>query len=239
MSEEHDQPIEILRNSGYCHCCRSETEFVAYSTWFRDNYVCGRCMSLPRQRHVQSILDTFYPGWEGKVIHESSPSNDFISRYCENYSSSQFLPEVAPGASKDGIRSENIEQLTFENGTFDIFITQDVLEHVFNPDKAVREITRVLKPGGIHLFTTPKLPKVMNTYRRAELHPDGSIAYLAEPDYHGNPVGDGRSLVTFYYGNDFEILLSEWAGRTVQVFQTKDRAKGLDADHNEVFVIRA
>jgi SAM-dependent methyltransferase len=240
MSTIEQTPLrELFSNSGYCHCCRSDTDFVAYSTWLRDFYVCKRCLSIPRQRHIQAVLDTYFPEWERKIIHESSPSNDFISRYCEHYTSSHYLPDVSPGAFKDGIRSENIESLTFEDGSIDLFITQDVLEHVFNPDTAVREINRVLRRGGVHLFTTPKYRDVAKTCRRAQLGPDGSIVHIADPDYHGNPVGDGRSLVTFNFGSDFEELLSEWTGRPVQVFHTKDRRKGLDAEFNEVFVIQA
>jgi 2-polyprenyl-3-methyl-5-hydroxy-6-metoxy-1,4-benzoquinol methylase len=34
-------------------------------------------------------------------------------------------------------------------------ITQDVMEHVFDPHHAFKEIARTLKPGGLHIFTTP------------------------------------------------------------------------------------
>ncbi|MEJ0002798.1 MAG: methyltransferase domain-containing protein [Pararobbsia sp.] len=184
---------ELFRNAGFCHCCRSDTEFVAYSAWLRDSYVCGRCMSSPRQRHIQCILDTFFPGWENKVIHESSPASTALSQYCSNYSSSQYLPDVKPGSVVNGVRSENLEALTFENDSIDIFITQDVLEHVFHPDRAIQEVMRVLKSGGFHIFTTPKARNVMETQLRARLEDDGTITHLYEPEYHGNPVGDGES----------------------------------------------
>jgi SAM-dependent methyltransferase len=229
---------EFFRNAGYCHCCRSGTEFVAYSDWLRDSYVCGRCMSSPRQRHVQLILDTFFTGWENKIIHESSPASTMISQYCSNYSSSQYFPGSPPGTMVHGVRCENIEALTFDENSIDIFITQDVLEHVFHPDRAIQEIMRVLKPGGVHLFTTPKARNVQETQHRARQEEDGSVTHLYDPEYHGNPVGDGRALVTFLFGSDFEDLLSEWSGRTAQVFHTKDRSKGIDAMFNEIFVLR-
>ncbi len=230
---------ELFRNAGYCHCCRSQTEFVAYSAWLRDSYVCGQCMSSPRQRHIQFVLDNFFPGWEDKIIHESSPSNDFISGLCKNYSSSQYFPNSKAGSFVNGVRSESIEQLSFDDQTIDIFITQDVLEHVFHPDVAIQEINRVLKPGGFHLFTTPKCKQITKTNKRAAIKADGTISYLLDPEYHGNPVGDGRALVTFDFGNDLEDLLSEWSGRPVQVFHTKDRSRGIDAEFNEVFIIKA
>ncbi|MGY2137202.1 class I SAM-dependent methyltransferase [Pseudomonas reactans] len=239
VDEAEQAPNEHFRNAGYCHCCRSNTEFVAYSAWLRDSYVCGQCMSCPRQRHIQLILDTYFPGWENKKIHESSPSNSFISRYCKEYSSSQYMSGMKSGTITNGIRAESIEQLSFDDNSIDIFITQDVLEHVFHPEIAIKEISRVLKPGGFHLFTTPKYKTLGKSTTRAKIMPDGTLTHLLPAEYHGNPVGDGRALVTFDFGNDFEDLLSEWSGKSVQVFHTKDRSKGIDAEFNEVFIIRA
>ncbi len=44
--------------------------------------------------------------------------------------------------------------LPFEAGRFDVVCCCDVLEHVDDVDKAVAEISRVLKPGGIFFFDT-------------------------------------------------------------------------------------
>jgi 2-polyprenyl-6-hydroxyphenyl methylase / 3-demethylubiquinone-9 3-methyltransferase len=46
------------------------------------------------------------------------------------------------------------EILPFERGTFDVVCCCDVLEHVDDPDVVVREIARVLRPGGAFLFDT-------------------------------------------------------------------------------------
>jgi 2-polyprenyl-6-hydroxyphenyl methylase/3-demethylubiquinone-9 3-methyltransferase len=46
------------------------------------------------------------------------------------------------------------ESLPFDAGTFDVVCCCDVLEHVDDPDEVVREISRVLKPGGAFLFDT-------------------------------------------------------------------------------------
>jgi SAM-dependent methyltransferase len=45
--------------------------------------------------------------------------------------------------------------LPFANGTFDIALCSQVLEHVFTPNEFLAEIHRVLKPGGHLLVTTP------------------------------------------------------------------------------------
>jgi len=224
-------------NSGYCHCCRRETVFVAKGSWLRDQYLCSNCLSIPRQRHMQYVLDTFFKGWEEKNIHESSPSNELIARYCSSYSSSQYLPGVQQGTVCNGVRCENLEALTFEDETFDIFITQDVFEHIFNPELAAREISRVLKPGGAHVFTAPKHKGLGKSYARARML-DGQIEYLKEEAYHGNPVGDGRALVTWDYGDDFEDLMNSWSNSHTTTYIIRDRALGIDGEYLEVFVTR-
>lgn len=46
-------------------------------------------------------------------------------------------------------------QFPYQNDTFDSVLCNQVLEHVFNPDKFLTEINRVLKPGGKLLLTVP------------------------------------------------------------------------------------
>ena len=47
------------------------------------------------------------------------------------------------------------EELPFPDNSFDLVFSSHVLEHVPNKEKAVREINRVLRPGGIHFCVTP------------------------------------------------------------------------------------
>jgi SAM-dependent methyltransferase len=226
----------VFENSGYCPCCRARTVFQAFAPWLRDYYACSRCGSIPRQRHVVAVLDARFPSWEDCIVHESSPSGDFIARHARHYSDSQYVPDTPRGGFRGGVRSEDIEALTFPDESIDIFITQDVLEHVFHPEVAIREVHRVLRPGGAHVFTTPKHQGLLETVQRARLGPDGVIQHILEAQYHNNPIGDG-ALVTYDYGSDFERLLSRWAGTSVEVFHTVDRSRGIDAAFNEVFVI--
>ncbi|MEJ7712517.1 MAG: class I SAM-dependent methyltransferase [Pyrinomonadaceae bacterium] len=45
-------------------------------------------------------------------------------------------------------RVENAEQLSFADNTFDVVYSYGVIHHTPDPEKALREIYRVLKPGG-------------------------------------------------------------------------------------------
>ena len=234
----HGEPCkEPVVNAGWCTCCRADTEFVETGVWLRDQYLCAQCKSIPRFRAVNLTLDTYMPGWQQASIHESSPCHDFIRRYCENYSCSFFHEGVPVGTLHQGTRCENLEALTFPDEMFDVFVTQDVLEHVFRPDLAVREIMRVLKPGGAHVFTAPKRKGLRSTRQRATLHGD-SVVHLLDAQYHGNPIGDGRALVTWDYGDDFEVYLWAWCGYPTVTYVVRDRRLGIDGEYLEVFVTR-
>lgn len=47
----------------------------------------------------------------------------------------------------------SLEDLQLPEGSFDIVVTSFVLEHVSDLDKAVSNVARVLKPGGLYLYS--------------------------------------------------------------------------------------
>ena len=232
------EQVVVFSNEGYCPICRQRSRFVAKQEWLRDFYLCEGCWSCPRQRALVEILETTAPRWRELTVHESSPSINFFAAQCPGYTHSFFFENVPLGSFKDSARCEDLECLTFADDTFDVFLTQDVLEHVVRPDRALREIVRVLKPGGVHIFTTPKHKHLLSSSPRVRWNDGGEIEYLIPPQYHGNPIGDGRSLVTWDYGADFDDLASEWAGYLVSDYVIRDRKRGIDGEYLDVFVIR-
>ena len=233
------QPQTVLfANEGYCSVCRGRTTFIAEGEWLRDQYMCSQCRSIPRQRALIEVLDQVVPKWPELRIHESSPSMEFFIKRCLGYSYSFLFEGVAPGEyQNDGLRCEDLDQLTFADGSFDVFITQDVMEHVFDPGHALTEIMRVLDYGGVHVFTAPKHKHLTTSYPRARLL-GGAVNHLLDPQYHGSPVGDGRALVTWDYGADFEDLIRDWTGYLTSTFVIRDRERGIDGECLEVFVMR-
>lgn len=226
------------KNLGYCPVCRKQTLFIAYTKWLRDSYRCIRCFSIPRQRALLHALDRFFPDWSRLSIHESSPggiSLRFIKPRCANYTYSQYFPDITQGTDYKGVRCENLAALTFPDESFDLFITQDVFEHVFEAEKAFSEIYRVLKPGGAHVFTMPWYPQLETTVLRAEMV-NGQLVHHLPAMYHKNPVDDTGSLVVRDWGKDFTGFVRRCSGLETMVYLHKDRRLGLDAEHLEVFI---
>jgi ubiquinone/menaquinone biosynthesis C-methylase UbiE len=55
----------------------------------------------------------------------------------------------------------NLEHLPFQSDSFDIATANMVVEHLANPEAVLREIHRVLRPGGLFIFHTPNVRSVM------------------------------------------------------------------------------
>jgi SAM-dependent methyltransferase len=230
--------IKYPYNKGYCTICEAKTFFIEHDKWLRDYYHCINCGSIPRNRALVNALNKFYPGWEKLTIHESSPGGPlyyYFKRKAIGYTTSQYFEDVPRGSVKDGFLSEDICNLTFGDETFDVFITSDVFEHVMEPAKAFKEIGRVLKKGGIHIFTMPWYPSLETTVQRAAKSSEG-IMYLKEPVYHGNPIDEKGSLVTYDWGRDFIDFIYQNSGLSTTIYLEKNRHLGLDAEFLEVFI---
>jgi len=230
---------EVFACYGHCSTCDNDTRFVAYHAWFRDFFVCSHCGSVPRERALMLMIERWFPRWREAVVHESSPAgrgaSARLARECHGYISSQFFKEHSDIPAVDGVRNENLERLTFGDGTIDLHVTQDVFEHVFDPKQAFREIARTLKPGGMHIFTVPIVNKGNPSRVRAKLI-NGVVEHLVPEQYHGNPVGDGRALVTVDWGYDICEYIFLASGLFTHVVHLHDLEHGIRAEHIEVLV---
>ncbi|MBV8209322.1 MAG: class I SAM-dependent methyltransferase [Burkholderiaceae bacterium] len=230
----------VLKNEGFCPICARSSTFVAKGEWLRDQYLCVRCGSVPRERALMSTVETQFPHWRELAIHESSPvrrgASLKLARECARYQSSRYFAELPLGAHRGGVRCENLEALTFADASFDVHITQDVMEHVLDPASAFREIARTLRPGGAHIFTTPLVNRSAPSRVRARRDESGRIVNLEEPIYHGNPIDKRGSLVTVDWGFDICQRIFEACGLLTQTIHIDDLSRGIRAEYNEVLV---
>lgn len=134
-----------------------------------------------------------------------------------------------------GYRSEDLSRQSFPDGSFDVVVTQDVFEHVFDPAAAIAEIARTLKPGGIYVMSVPIVRKEQPSVRRAVVR-DGKVVHLLPPEYHGNPIDP--SGVTVDWGYDIATLLSTWSGLVITLHSLDDLSRGIRAEYHEIVVGR-
>ncbi|MBG84576.1 MAG: hypothetical protein CMJ40_08525 [Phycisphaerae bacterium] len=233
------------KGRGRCTICDRKTRFKSVNDWYRDNLLCRRCKSIPRERALMKTIDDLYPDWRESSLHESSPgrrgASARLARQCADYTPSQYDPAIQLGEwdPTRRWRNENLEKQTFADESFDLVISQDVMEHVFDIDSAFREIARTLKPGGAHIFTTPLVNgDSSGTRPAARLLEDGSVEYLEPPEYHGNPIDDEGSLVTWKYGYDIVDIIKEATGLETSIVQLDDMELGIKGEYLEVLVTR-
>jgi SAM-dependent methyltransferase len=192
------------------------------------------------------VIVDYFPGWRGLHIHEGSPGFDNLSsrlaRECAKYTASQYNPKLDFGRVYEynhpsrTYSNENLESQSFQDSSFDIVITQDVFEHVFNPEKAIREIARTLKPNGATIMTVPIVMKTQPSRRRASLI-EGSVNHLIEPpQYHGNPIDGNGALVTIDWGYDIVSYLQHHSGLSFLMIQIDNIDLGIRAELIEVLI---
>jgi SAM-dependent methyltransferase len=137
-------------------------------------------------------------------IYEMSAGGAFhryLRRTFAHVTVSELFDDVAPGAFRDGVQCQDVQQLTYGDGAFDVATSTEVLEHVPDDRRAFRELHRVLGPGGLLIFTVP-LMDAPDTIERARLE-DGRVVHLREPEYHGDRLRGRRAVLAFRtYGLD-------------------------------------
>lgn len=203
--------------------------FVRTGPSSREAIKCLRCRSSPRGRALFTVLDREVPDWANRSIYEAGTGGAFsdrIAKSCDRYTGSLFFDDVPRGRSVAGIRSEDLEALTLEDASFDVVISQDVLEHVFHPDRAFAEIARVLKADGVHLFTVPYAPALETSQVRAEMGPDG-VRHLQPPAFHDDLLNPAGVLVVTDWGIDLPTFVRRSAGMETEVVVLQDRRRGI------------
>lgn len=237
---------------GYCPVCEHDSVFVATSServpldrqsgWFRDRLQCTSCQSVPRERAFAHVLSKLCPNWRELSVHECSPILRGMSlrflRECRGYQMTQYSRDLPFGhVDARGWRNENLEEQTFDDQVFDLVVMQDVFEHLFFPGRAALEIARTLKPGGVCIMTVPVVRGWGSIQRRAALV-NGEVIHLQPEQYHGNPVGDGRALVTVDWSYAIGSYLSAQSGLPFAVHVMDDISMGIRDPFNVVLTAR-
>ena len=203
---------------GYCEVCGHIGMFQQRQGSIREGYKCSNCSASLRYRHQAAVIISKYtsassdsfaelakePAFQQLHVYEPGIVGPFRKYFKEhpNYTTSYLWDNVEPGDSKDGVRCENLERLTFDDESFDLVISSDIFEHVRKPYEAFSEIYRVLKPGGMHVFTVPlNWPLPENAVSRVDTSGAEDVFVLPEV-YHGSPTASEGSLVYTDFGLD-------------------------------------
>ena len=126
-------------------------------------------------------------GWHATGIEVDATNVEFATRHGLH---------AVQGDLLDGI---------FEAEQFDAVIAQQVFEHLLNPVEYLREIHRLLKPGGVLAIAVPNLGGLSARISGTDwemITPIGHVRYF-----------DSSSLAKFLSDNGFEILEKRYVQR--------------------------
>jgi len=117
-----------------------------------------------------------------------------------NYLCSEYLGTgYKSGQLVGSTMHQDLRRLSFADNSIDLIVSSDVFEHVPDPYRAHREILRVLKPNGRHVFTVPFYQTEFLDEHRAIEGADGRPVFMKEPQYHADPLrGEGILVYTIF-----------------------------------------
>lgn len=202
---------------GICLVCGRPAYFNKFYDNHRELGYCTSCGASNRKRQLCYLLRKFLNlGDFGKITSskyilnaESSGSLHDGLKHNVNYVSSEYFGGAyKSGDIVGGVLNVNLTDSHFAENTFDVVLTSDVFEHIPDPYRAFKEVGRILKPGGVHIFTIPFYQTSYFDENRAEII-DGEIRYHMEPIYHLDPLNSLGILVYNIFSMEMLLKLSK------------------------------
>ena len=142
---------------------KSYRKFLPYGYGVqRPNVLAPGTLSLERHRLLWLYLkeETDFFSKPKKLLH-IAPEQAFYHRFKKQQNLDYTTADLhSPLAA---IKAD-ITNLPFEDATFDVVFCNHVLEHVVDDQKAMSELYRVLKKGGLGIFQVPQELSRVKTY---------------------------------------------------------------------------
>ncbi len=196
----------LYRGEGVeCPCCGGE--FKSFRRFRgREGARCPRCALLERHRVLWDYLrerTDLLDGEESDVLHfapEFELERRLRDRMGSRYVSADLVPRSAKTVEMD------ITDIPSPDESFDYVLCADVMEHVPDDAKALRELYRVLRPGGRALIMTPVDAKRATTYEDATV--TGKRERLREFGQKDHVRIYGRDVEDRLRGPGFELTVA-------------------------------
>lgn len=197
-------PLLFRGKKVQCTVCEKQfSKFLPYGSKVarRENVLCPNCLTLERHRWMWIYLkerSDFFTG-KHKVLH-IAPEQCFHKRFKKlknlEYTTGDLVSPIAD-------YHFDLHKIPFDESTYNIIFCNHVLEHVADEMQCMRELFRVMAPGGWGIFQVPL------DYTREETYQDDSIQSPEDREKHYWQKDHVR-----LFGRDFPKKLSA-AGFTV------------------------
>ena len=162
----------------------------------RGNALCPRCLALERHRLMWLYLknETAFFETPARLLHVA-PERCFLKRFEKLPALDYVTADLESPLAKVKM---DIQRIPFPDDEFDVIFCNHILEHVDDDRRAMREMYRVMRPGGWGIMLSPVNMERETTYE------DPSITDPAERERHFGQKDHLRD-----YGRDYGRRLSE------------------------------
>ena len=218
VSKEHGD-----KYSDICSVCGHQGLFHHRDGSIRESYRCRKCRASLRYREQARLILKHYSREESLSLAELAKEGSFrdlriyepgligpfrkVLGDLPGYCKSGFWSEVESGSWNNDVQCQNLMRLTYKSDSFDVVLSSDIFEHVRRPFVGFREVDRVLKPGGLHIFSIPLQQRLTeDTIARIDTSGAEDVPLLPK-HYHGTPSRE-RSLVYTDFGADMKEIMA-------------------------------
>lgn len=175
----------VIKEFKQCTICKQSIKlFLPYGTKYRKNSCCPVCGSLERHRTIWKVIEkeSIFRNENLKMLH-FAPEKVLAEKF-KKMSNITYYPvdfnENYPGI----VKKVDITNITFEDGYFDLVVCNHVLEHIEDDIKAMKELYRVLKTGGIVYITVPLDLTSLKTFENFAYNtPELRLKYFKQEDH--------------------------------------------------------
>ncbi|MCH2215820.1 MAG: methyltransferase domain-containing protein [Flavobacteriales bacterium] len=188
-----------------CSVCKNSfSKFLPYGSKvaLRENVLCPHCLSLERHRLLWLYLNqktNFFT--DSLDVMHIAPEQCFHGRFKRLKNINYYTGDLVSPLAEYHF---DLHDIPFEENKFDVVICNHVMEHVDDDLQCMRELFRILKPGGWAIMQVPI------DYSRKETYEDSSIVSPEDRETHFWQKDHVR-----LYGRDYGKRLAK-AGFTVK-----------------------
>jgi SAM-dependent methyltransferase len=146
--------------------------------------------------------------WDGRATRYYGERLAMSELFGADYENNRLEEARARGVD---VRECDFEKdpLPFPDGFFDVVVANQIFEHLKQIYRPLSEVHRVLKPGGVMLFSVPNLGAL---YYRLQLLLGRQPATIKVFEAHVRAFTVSGALELLTFGNRFEVIASRGSG---------------------------
>lgn len=164
-------------------CGRRYRKFMPYGyVRVRENALCPRCLSLERHRLLWMYLrdETDFFSSRPHMLH-IAPERCYMKRFEKLLGDNYITADLESPLARVKM---DIQHIPFGADEFDVIFCNHILEHVEDDRLAMREMFRVMRPGGWGVMLSPVTPGLRVTYEDPTITtPEGREKAFGQKDH--------------------------------------------------------